>query len=319
MSHQLFTFPTDDAVLNGASVANTVGSSLLWSDGLFTAIFQNNDFAFTTQATELNGRSLSAGSGYSFLLEPLNPLPVWLNPLFPSGAIFNDYSLGSTSGFSVSSNQNVFSIGLAVGISLSNVLPDIAIEYPAVFALELDRDTILPIWANSVFQSSGGNVNTYISRVRFPDIEPSTRSFTSLGVAITSTVSQSGVVSKRAWSNKPSKADLKLTFENIPDSEAAAILQTYNAANGSATEIYLPDLVFAGMSAELQTQWKNYLTAAGMRWFFSDTNPPSLESAFPGRSTMEVVMVAEQRRALDEYGFNKVVFITMAAGSVTTS
>lgn len=319
MSHQLFTFSTNDVVLQGASIGNAVGSSWLWNDGLFTAIFQNNDWAFTTQATGFNGRSLGADSGYSFRLEPLDPLPIWLNPLFPSGAIFNGYSLGSNFGFSATSNRNVFSVGLATGVSFSNVLPEACIVYPFVFALEFDENNILPIWANSIFQSSGGTVNAYISRVRFPDIEPSARSFSSLGVAITSTVSQSGVVSKRAWSNKPSKADLRLTFENIPDSEAAAILQTYNAANGSATEIYLPDLVFAGMSAELQTQWKNYLTAAGMRWFFSDANPPSLESAFPGRSTMQVVMVAEQRRALDEYGFNKVVFITMAAGSVTTS
>lgn len=281
-------------------------------------IFLNPTYSFVTYNTPFFGVSGGFGTGYATDENPVEVLPQFLNPLFTQFVPVNGVSLGIATGGGYTNRLPRFSIGIASGGGVELEVSQLCIYLDSAATFEGDLAKVQPIYSNLIFQRSTSTL-TYVSRVKFPEIEPSRRSFSSLNVAITSTMSQSGVVSKRAWGNKPSKADMRLTFENIADDEAAEILSVYNTANGSATEIYLPDLIFAGMSASLQSEWKDYLASAGMRWFFSDADPPSLESAFPGRSTMQVVMVAEQRRAPDEFGFNKVVFIGLVPGTATTS
>jgi hypothetical protein len=131
--------------------------------------------------------------------------------------------------------------------------------------------------------------------VTFPTIAPTSRSFTPPRWPTSAATAQSGVTSQRLWGSRPSQAQLALTFENITDNNAALILQAYNDAKGTTTELTLPSIIFSGASSNL-TGWLNTTsTGAGMKWFFTE-EPPNVENAgTPGRSIVRVTLVAELR------------------------
>lgn len=129
--------------------------------------------------------------------------------------------------------------------------------------------------------------------LNFPALEPTTRSFTAPTWPINSVKSQSGMVNKRLWGNRPSRATLSMTFENILDAEAAVILNVYNQAKGSLTQITLPSAVVNGMDSALTLSWSTFIGDSGLLWHFSADDPPAVESISQGRSTVRVNLVAE--------------------------
>lgn len=132
--------------------------------------------------------------------------------------------------------------------------------------------------------------------VTFPSIEPTSRSFVAPKWPTTGTTSQSGATTRRLWGSRPSQAQLTLGFANITDDNAALILAAYNDAKGATTDLSLPAIIFNGASGNL-TGWLNTASnGAGMKWFFSE-DPPSVESVAPGRSSINIRLVAELRLA----------------------
>ena len=130
--------------------------------------------------------------------------------------------------------------------------------------------------------------------VTFPTIQPTSRSFTAPRWPTTGITSQSGVVSRRLWGSRPAQASLSLGFGNISDANTSLILQAYNDAKGNVTDLTLPSIIFNGASATL-TNWLNTSsTGAGMLWFFGE-DPPAVESVAPGRSNVQITLVAELR------------------------
>ncbi|MEY2990516.1 MAG: hypothetical protein RLZZ163_1432 [Actinomycetota bacterium] len=130
--------------------------------------------------------------------------------------------------------------------------------------------------------------------VTFPNIEPTSRSFVAPKWPTTGITSQSGVTTRRLWGSRPSQAQLTLGFANITDDNAALILAAYNDAKGATTDLSLPAIIFNGASGNL-TGWLNTASnGAGMKWFFSE-DPPSVESVAPGRSSINIRLVAELR------------------------
>jgi len=130
--------------------------------------------------------------------------------------------------------------------------------------------------------------------VTFPNIEPTSRSFTAPKWPTSGLTTQSGVTTRRLWGSRPSQAQLSLTFTNITDDNAALIMAAYHDAKGATTDLSLPSVIFNGASGNL-TGWLNTAsTGAGMKWFFSE-EPPSVESVAPNRSTVTVRLVAELR------------------------
>jgi len=129
--------------------------------------------------------------------------------------------------------------------------------------------------------------------LNFPAIEPTTRSFTAPTWPINSVKSQSGVVNKRLWGSRPNRATLNMTFENVLDADAAAILNVYNQAKGSMIQITLPAAVSTGMDAALTASWSTFIGDSGLLWHFSADDPPTVESVSLGRSTIRVNLVAE--------------------------
>lgn len=132
--------------------------------------------------------------------------------------------------------------------------------------------------------------------VTFPSIEPTSRSFTAPKWPTNGITSQSGVTTRRLWGSRPSQAQLALNFANITDDNAALILAAYNDAKGATTDLTLPSILFNGASTNL-TNWLNtFSNGAGMKWFFSE-DPPTIESVSPGRSSVNIRLVAELRLA----------------------
>jgi hypothetical protein len=129
----------------------------------------------------------------------------------------------------------------------------------------------------------------------FPSIEPTGRSFTAPSWATTTQASQSGVITRRLWGSRPSRATLSLQFNNIDDTDTSAILNAYNTAKGSTDSLTLPSQLFVGADATLQTWLDSSATGAGLLWCFSEGSPPQVESVAPGRSNVSVNLTAELR------------------------
>jgi hypothetical protein len=130
--------------------------------------------------------------------------------------------------------------------------------------------------------------------VTFPTIEPTSRSFVAPKWPTTGITSQSGVTTRRLWGSRPSQAQLTLGFANITDDNAALILAAYNDAKGATTDLTLPSIIFNGASTNLANWLSTLSTGAGMKWFFTE-EPPTVDSIAPGRSSVNLRLVAELR------------------------
>jgi len=129
----------------------------------------------------------------------------------------------------------------------------------------------------------------------FPSIEPTGRSFTAPTWATTTQTSQSGVITRRLWGSRPSRATLNLQFNNIDDTDTSAILNAYNSAKGSTDSLTLPSQLFVGADATLTTWLDGSAAGAGLLWAFAEGSPPQVESVAPGRSNVSVSLTAELR------------------------
>jgi len=129
----------------------------------------------------------------------------------------------------------------------------------------------------------------------FPNIAPTGRSFVAPRWPTQTQTSQSGVITRRLWGSRPSRATLGLQFNNISDTNTSAILNAYNTAKGSVDSLTLPSVLFDGADATL-TSWLNAsATGAGLLWAFAEDSPPQVESVAPGRSNVSVSLAAELR------------------------
>ena len=122
----------------------------------------------------------------------------------------------------------------------------------------------------------------------FPALRPSARSFKPGEYPIRSYRSQSGVVSKRIYGNKPTNYELKLTFQNIDDSDAQQIVDHYLVVAPTLDGFKIPDQVFAGMSTGLEATIQ---APSNISWFYAA--PPEVSSVFIELSTVEVSLIGE--------------------------
>ena len=129
----------------------------------------------------------------------------------------------------------------------------------------------------------------------FPSIEPTARSFVAPAWQTATQVSQSGVITRRLWGSRPSRATLALQFNNMSDTNTSAILSAYNSAKGSVDSLTLPNILFNGADGTLKTWLDGSATGAGLVWCFAEGSPPQVESVAPGRSNVTVSLTAELR------------------------
>ena len=127
----------------------------------------------------------------------------------------------------------------------------------------------------------------------YPAITPSSRQFKAPQFPVTSVVSQSGATTRRLWGSRPVQAELSLTYRNIGDDDAAAIVGHYDDCKGSITKVSLPDATWDGASSDLKSYLKLDDYGTGIDWFFA--SPPTVNSVFPGVSTVQVKLIGEIR------------------------
>ena len=127
----------------------------------------------------------------------------------------------------------------------------------------------------------------------YPAITPSTRQFKAPKYAVTAVVSQSGATTRRLWGSRPVQAELSLTYRNIGDDDAAAIVGHYDDCKGSIAKASLPNATWDGASADLKSYLKLDDYGTGIDWFFSAA--PMVDSVFPGVSTVQVKLIGEIR------------------------
>lgn len=130
--------------------------------------------------------------------------------------------------------------------------------------------------------------------VNFPEIQPTTCSFTPPSFPITESSSQSGVRSYRIWSSKPSDGILDLGFENITEANADLILTAYIDAKGPVDQLLLPPIIFSGMTNPSLLE-KFSQSASGLGWFFLNGEPPPMERVPGRRLSTRVRLRAELR------------------------
>ena len=121
-----------------------------------------------------------------------------------------------------------------------------------------------------------------------PALTPTAMSFAAPEFPVKVNTSLSGVVSRRLFGNRGSRATLNLTYSNIPDASAAQFLTAWNASKGTFNALTVPAEVFDGRSAELTT----YLTNGGddLIWHFAER--PDVEPVVPGVSTVKIALEA---------------------------
>jgi hypothetical protein len=122
----------------------------------------------------------------------------------------------------------------------------------------------------------------------FPSLKPSAREI-KLGAFPTKTYrALSGATVKRSFGNRPFGYELQLEFRNIADTITAQILQHYTTNSGGFARFTLPEALFAGMSATLQSYTRN---PAGILWEYA--SPPSVQSVQADISTVQITLVGE--------------------------
>ncbi len=113
---------------------------------------------------------------------------------------------------------------------------------------------------------------------------PTQRSFTPGKFPTKRFNSISGAGTTRLYGSKEFDASMSMSFL-LNDADTCTFMQCWRDAKGSYDTITLPDSFFAGASNVLDCTIPSYLN---WRW----AEPPSVESLLPGRSRVQVNLVA---------------------------
>jgi len=130
----------------------------------------------------------------------------------------------------------------------------------------------------------------------FPNIKPTTRSFTMGDYPSKTYRSLSGTIFKRAFGNKQTGYTLNLTFRNIGDTSelrtrsgtAKQIIDHYNDVDGTFSSFTLPARVFEGMDNDFRDLIRS---PSNVKWRYAE--PPQVQSVKSGVSTVTVNLVGE--------------------------
>ena len=126
----------------------------------------------------------------------------------------------------------------------------------------------------------------------YPAITSSSRKFTAPRWPTKAFVSQAGTTTRRLYGSKPAQADLQLTYRNVTDDQASAILDHYQSLKGPMSKAGLPSETWDGASTELSKQL-DVSDYSDVDWYFAAA--PTVDNIFPGVSTVQVKLIGEIR------------------------
>ena len=134
------------------------------------------------------------------------------------------------------------------------------------------------------------------TQIQFPDIKPSSRSFTPGRYPETTFESLDGTKTYLRFGNQAINATLSLSFSNINDDDTSSIILAYfdskadptNYINMSGSSGALAGISYSPMATDLWERVGKYKSP--LKWRFS--NPPTVTSTFDGLSNVSCSFVA---------------------------
>lgn len=126
---------------------------------------------------------------------------------------------------------------------------------------------------------------------QFPALSPSGRQYTAAEWATNHLDSQSGTTTRRLWGDKPARASLTLSFNNIDDASTASILECHYAAKGAIDEIDFDDETMGTASGLCDTDLKDFVLLDNFvnfdhHWHFVERGGVNVQSVGLGLSTV---------------------------------
>lgn len=131
--------------------------------------------------------------------------------------------------------------------------------------------------------------------IAFPAIEPTAFAFTMPRHPVTSAMSESGIEDHRLWGTVAVRGLLELEFSNIRTANATAILSTFHQSYSGLLALDLPDILFAGVTADDRAFIDSVTTGAGLKWFWpvgQDAPTPRQSLVYRHRCTLPVQLQA---------------------------
>ena len=131
--------------------------------------------------------------------------------------------------------------------------------------------------------------------ILFPAIEPTAFAFVMPRHPVTSAVSEAGIEDHRLWGTVAVGGALELEFRNITTDRATEILSTFHQSYSGLLPLTLPDILFAGVTADHKAFIESVTTGAGLRWFWplgQGAPTPRTSHTFRHRCTLPVQLQA---------------------------
>ena len=121
--------------------------------------------------------------------------------------------------------------------------------------------------------------------VAFPNLKPSSRSYSAGEYPQTEFQAQNGAMSVVRFGSRRVNSELTLGFQNITDDQAVQILQNYEQVNRVWDNVtFTGNDAAAGAGGSLQGYLRE-VGGSGLRWRYAEA--PSVTSVSPGRSTVQ--------------------------------
>ena len=129
-----------------------------------------------------------------------------------------------------------------------------------------------------------------MTQYAFPNLKPTTRDYTPGSYPQTEFQAQNGAVSIVRFGNRRVDARLNLTFSNITDAEATAILRNYELVNGNWGSVLFPPFTAdAGISDADLSLFMREQNQSGLLYRYA--SPPVVTSVYPGISSVSCEFV----------------------------
>ena len=126
--------------------------------------------------------------------------------------------------------------------------------------------------------------------VPFPPIKPSARSYVPGTFPQSVFESQNGTKTVIRFGNRAVNSQLSLSFNNITNAQAAQIIKNYEQVNSAWDYVTFTDVdAIVGVN---NTQLSNYMKESGSGLKYRYSEPPSIQSSVPGRSSVTCSFVA---------------------------
>ena len=125
-----------------------------------------------------------------------------------------------------------------------------------------------------------------MTQIAFPRLIPSARSYTPGDYPQTDFTAQNGATTVVRFGNRRVNSKLSLTFNNIPDSDAASILQHYEQVNRDWNSAFFLPLVSvtAGVKDTTLDGFMREHGGSGLQYRYASA--PKVQSVFPGVSSV---------------------------------